>query len=739
MNPSPQGNTITSISFVDTSTGWAVGGGGTVLKTTDGGDSWNAQIPATNTCAGVASYGSGCNLNGVFFRDSSNGFVVGDYGTIWRTSNGGANWTAQALPGALLYAQLRGVHFQTATDAVAIGAGYAFWTNNGGTTWNQATGISTSVSLDAVQMVDATTGYTVGSSSYIYKTIDGGHTWIQQTTPAGLGGNEITSIHFIDANNGFGIAGSKLIRTTNGGANWEAATTDLSGWFNSLTISGNTVVVTGTSGVIVKRDAGTNWTDPINTVAAGMTAASSGTTSQLIASKFPGGSNTGFAAGAAGAIVKTTDTGATWTLKAGANARNYSSASFVDSNTGWMVSREGAIVKTTDGGLTWTDDNSGIPTTAKLQSVHFLDSSTGFAAGYSGSKGVIYKYNSGAWTAATVPSTGVYQIWGIHMTDATHGWAVGRPTRSPSGAAAPTVALKTTDGATWALDNTGLNTNIDLYGVDSSDMNNVWAVGQTTAGKGIAARYVAGVWTSIEKTDASGLVSVDMVNASTGYASGYVSPGTGGSFADGRVYKTIDGGLTWNMPAAFPSTTHHVMASIGFLDVNNGYVTGGEGKTYKTADGGTTWTTESVGTSVSLNTVAAIPGKWSGFTAFLGGGNSAILRAKTCSAGKPELSLHSNPAIYWGSYPDYVSRNLSVDFQLDNSGSNIAYNTQITGAPSTNGVIPIVDVPFAVGDVAASGNQLFTMMYWVPEGVTTFRASIMATADDACGATYTYP
>ena len=36
-NPLPQGNYLTSISFVNPDTGWAVGDAGTIIKTTNGG------------------------------------------------------------------------------------------------------------------------------------------------------------------------------------------------------------------------------------------------------------------------------------------------------------------------------------------------------------------------------------------------------------------------------------------------------------------------------------------------------------------------------------------------------------------------------------------------------------------------------------------------------------------------------------------------------------------------------
>jgi photosystem II stability/assembly factor-like uncharacterized protein len=47
-NPLPDGNAIGGVAFADPLTGWAVGGYGTILKTTDGGVTWGEQNPGTN-------------------------------------------------------------------------------------------------------------------------------------------------------------------------------------------------------------------------------------------------------------------------------------------------------------------------------------------------------------------------------------------------------------------------------------------------------------------------------------------------------------------------------------------------------------------------------------------------------------------------------------------------------------------------------------------------------------------
>ena len=64
-------------------TGWIVGTGGTIMKTSDG-TSWSLQS------SGVTS-----TLQGVDFVDTATGFAVGANGVIQATVNGGSTWTTQ--------------------------------------------------------------------------------------------------------------------------------------------------------------------------------------------------------------------------------------------------------------------------------------------------------------------------------------------------------------------------------------------------------------------------------------------------------------------------------------------------------------------------------------------------------------------------------------------------------------------------------------------------------------------
>ncbi|MBI5701547.1 hypothetical protein HZC34_06905 [Candidatus Saganbacteria bacterium] len=80
---SSEGTGLNSVYFIDTATGYAVGNGGAILKTTDGGATWTAQTS-----------GSTQILNDVYFLNSSVGWASGDNGTILRTVDGGTNWAS---------------------------------------------------------------------------------------------------------------------------------------------------------------------------------------------------------------------------------------------------------------------------------------------------------------------------------------------------------------------------------------------------------------------------------------------------------------------------------------------------------------------------------------------------------------------------------------------------------------------------------------------------------------------
>lgn len=115
--PSPVSSDLLGVHFPTARQGWAVGHDGVILHSADGGASWVKQFDGnaaskmltehfeTLAAAGdetAASFQEGVKLNyqdgpeqalmGVWFSDENNGVVVGTFGTLFATRDGGNTW-----------------------------------------------------------------------------------------------------------------------------------------------------------------------------------------------------------------------------------------------------------------------------------------------------------------------------------------------------------------------------------------------------------------------------------------------------------------------------------------------------------------------------------------------------------------------------------------------------------------------------------------------------------------------
>lgn len=91
--PAEVQDTLRRVFFLgNTSTGWAVGQGGWVLKTTNGGTTWNT---IGSRIASPVQGGSEPweELYDIHFLDADDGWMVGKH-SVWLTTNGGTSWTA---------------------------------------------------------------------------------------------------------------------------------------------------------------------------------------------------------------------------------------------------------------------------------------------------------------------------------------------------------------------------------------------------------------------------------------------------------------------------------------------------------------------------------------------------------------------------------------------------------------------------------------------------------------------
>ncbi len=210
------GNTNTTadlkaIQMLNTNLGYACGGNGVIIKTTDGGANWTPQT--TNVSI---------TLRDIFFFDQNNGWAIGESGTILHTVDGGANWNAQisGVPVAL-YA----VKFYSLTNGYAVGAsGKVLKTIDGGANWTNPQ--SFNPSIWGLSIVNPTTAWATGQmvsgvGPLVIKTTNAGTNWAAQPNPNVTGFNNLNDVYFTDIANGYlcGMAGI-IRKTTDSGSTW---------------------------------------------------------------------------------------------------------------------------------------------------------------------------------------------------------------------------------------------------------------------------------------------------------------------------------------------------------------------------------------------------------------------------------------------------------------------------------------------------------------------------------------
>jgi photosystem II stability/assembly factor-like uncharacterized protein len=171
--------------------GYLVGSYGLIVKTTDGGINWTQQSNFQYPYSDLSSEINTISLNSIAVRPPSRAHphsyalprFVG-YTMRLTTKLSRLPWTV--LPRRVLTAHLRGGRAQAAPGATAstqlwvVGdKGLIMMTADGGTSWDQQNSGVTQ-RLNDVAFSSATNGYAVGNGGTILKTTDGGGTWVNQ-------------------------------------------------------------------------------------------------------------------------------------------------------------------------------------------------------------------------------------------------------------------------------------------------------------------------------------------------------------------------------------------------------------------------------------------------------------------------------------------------------------------------------------------------------------------------------
>jgi len=273
---------LRGVSAVSPEVAWASGAAGTVLRTADGGRTWQRRpVPG----------GDGLDFRDVDALDASTAVVLsigpGEASRIYRTSDGGATWSEQfrnADPDAFFDAVAFGDAAHGAAISDAVGGRFVIrLTADGGRTWTPVAGDRLPPALDG-EGAFAASGTNVAmrgrdriwiatTGARVLRSADGGRSWSVHQAPLATGeATGIFSVAFRDADHGVVVGGNyqreteaidNVAITDDGGITWRRpGGSGLSGFRSAVAWRrgpGPVLIAVGPLGADWSDDDGRSW------------------------------------------------------------------------------------------------------------------------------------------------------------------------------------------------------------------------------------------------------------------------------------------------------------------------------------------------------------------------------------------------------------------------------------------------------------------------------------------------
>jgi photosystem II stability/assembly factor-like uncharacterized protein len=553
----------------------------------------------------------------VFAISPDKAFFVGENKLTLQTDSAGASWTVHNLLdwGTDPY---YAVYFMSPMTGIITGNNEALRTEDGGQTWNPVSFFGGSWSF--LDFIDENVGF-AGANGACAATTDGGRTW---TVRSGYPNCPVMfGMDFRDADVGLAcglIAGTGdegIYKTVDGGRTWVKKA---NGAANDVVwISPSRAIADFSTTMRQSFDGGETWQTVFGGIQTG-----------LVSMTKAGGGNVVLGVSGGGDVWRSVDGGFTWqqTFDGPGSLPDIWEISFSDELHGWIVGPGGFYYYSSDGGITWIQKNSGC--TDQILDIQMLDPSYGLAVGHNG---YVFRTTNGGsfWEIQKLEVTG--QIWGrdeglsaVDVVDADFAVAAGFGG----------VVFKSNDGGrNWtSIGYPKLSGDLYIFDVDFIDHNlgYVYGINYVVDQKFLfRTRDGGATWEWVDMGDIGGGTTAQFIDADYGWLTadnnfGWRTINGGLSWIpfqmptyfsgpevskvrfldrnvgwvvgwDGYVGKTANGGVSWTL-VDLGTTTDHLFDVVP-VSTTEIWLCGREhwssaGVVYRTTNGGQSWTRQVV-------------------------------------------------------------------------------------------------------------------------------------------------
>ncbi|MBD3240582.1 MAG: hypothetical protein GF331_08360 [Chitinivibrionales bacterium] len=222
--------------------------GHTVWRTVDAGVSW--------TCDTISGIDPRDDLSDICFADSARGFCRGSKGIVWKTENGGLDWSSSNTS---VYNAFD-MAFANSDTGLIVGNNGSYWyTHNGGQTWQR--GSFNNAYFRSCQPLSGRVWYAAGSGT-LAKSTDACSSWTAVPTPALPASPYLLVVHFVDEQRGWftRMGTSCVFRTPDGGTTWDSIC-GFAGFSTVQRLAPDTVFGVQSGWYVLRRgtDAGAVW------------------------------------------------------------------------------------------------------------------------------------------------------------------------------------------------------------------------------------------------------------------------------------------------------------------------------------------------------------------------------------------------------------------------------------------------------------------------------------------------